>query len=412
MGPTLSFLPPLTFGFYINLSPGFLAVPFIGYTAWPVAVLFLLLYLLVLIWAVRGRALLICAGCLVLAAPSALPFERLLGNELETISSPVFQMWQGRVIGLNYKQMLREGGERSERWKKLYENGPFTVADVLNRTELNLILNKVDELQPLWTYNLEAYPLPEFRLGDNLRVFDRPSLGTNLRARLRDRMVNAFHSEEIKLFLKMARAFEDVIGLERGAVLWEELPDSEKPGIQLQYPHVVFGANVFFKHTDGEGIDPERTPKGYDCSWDGKETVSAVLPLELPRAGGGLDWWLWDFSKEECIDPSSTLTDVRTCVAKQGSQKYVEGNMYFYSGPILHAISSWSINQQADPATSSAPYNRESRLTDRRVAVVSFYNRCLEEKTREPVWIMSSNPFYIPENEFLKLNSLELKLKQ
>ena len=96
----------------------------------------------------------------------------------------------------------------------------------------------------------------------------------------------------------------------------------------------------------------------------------------------GLDWWLWDYSKEECRDKDAVLTDVWTCIAKHGRQKYVEGEMYFYTGPTLHAISSWS-----------AP----DALSDRRLAAVSFYHRCREEKTKEPVWIMASNPFYFSE---------------
>ena len=65
------------------------------------------------------------------------------------------------------------------------------------------------------------------------------------------------------------------------------MSDLPMPGIQMQYPHAVFGTGVFIKHTDGVGMPPEETPKGYICDWHGVETVSAVLPLELPRAGGG-----------------------------------------------------------------------------------------------------------------------------
>ncbi|GMI09256.1 hypothetical protein TrLO_g2038 [Triparma laevis f. longispina] len=392
-------------GFSIHLSPGFIPVPFIGLTAWHVALPFLLLYVLMLVWAVRGRALFLCCGCLVLVAPSTLPFERLLGNELEALSGSVFEFWRRRACDLDFVKTLDER-RASSRWKKLYENGPFAVPGVLNRSELKLISEKVDALQSSWVYNLEAYPLPEFRLGGNLRTIEQPSAGAKLRAGTRDNMINAFHNEDIKIFEKMAGAFEDVIDLERGAVRWQEVSDLPTPGFQMQYPHAIFGTGVFIKHTDGEGIHPEEAPKGYNCEWDGGETVSAVLPLELPRAGGGLDWWLWDYSKEECRDEGSVLTDVWACIAKHGRQKYVEGDMYFYTGPILHAIASWSINQPADP-TTSAPENVKSALHDRRLAAISFYNWCLDEKTKEPVWIMASNPFYISEEALSKLNALD-----
>jgi hypothetical protein len=122
------------------------------------------------------------------------------------------------------------------------------------------------------------------------------------------------------------------------AVLYQELLEGLRPYMKgdtvLHHPHALPGFHIFDDRTNGYPGHPHIDEPFKRCAWPAKvcEPQSFTLPLAIPEAGAGLDYWP-DYTDAEIEEYIST-----GALPQPEYLPYELGVLYVHDGLTPHRI--------------------------------------------------------------------------
>ena len=113
------------------------------------------------------------------------------------------------------------------------------------------------------------------------------------------------------------------------------------PGFQITLSHRVFEWHVFQAHIDGawSPLLRDLQARGETCAPSAR--LSFTVPLQMPRNGGGLEYYLHDEAKCAAADIGPEMSGVSQCLSGPHHEEYRPGEMVVHAGSTIHAVRPW-----------------------------------------------------------------------